>query len=271
MKKVIFLIFLSLSFHTLVFAETEKELFDKGVLLFKQGQAQEAIHAFSKLIEIAPGNADAYKNRGVSYMKQKKFDLAIQDFKKAKELFPELKGLYSNLGVAWYYKEAYEEAIKNYDIEIEMEPENHVAYFNRALCFGKMGRNKKAFDDLSKTLELKPDFHWATRYKADLLAQQEEKNTKAETSKKAIQKDPVSMYALQSGAYLNPANANKMKTKLFNNGFDPRILILKDSRDRTWYLVRSGSYANQDDAQKASVSLKNKIGINPVIRPAGTW
>ncbi|WP_304511748.1 tetratricopeptide repeat protein [Desulfobacula sp.] len=97
MKKIIFLILLSLSFHTPVFAETEEELFDKGVLLFKQDQTQEAINTFSKLIEIAPGNADAYKNRGVSYMKQKKFDLAIQDFEKAKELFPELKGLYSNL------------------------------------------------------------------------------------------------------------------------------------------------------------------------------
>jgi len=263
LKKIIFLIFLSLFFHTLAFAETEKELFDKGVLLFKQNQTQEAIHTFSKLIKIAPGNADAYKNRGVSYMRQKKFDLAIQDFKKAKALFPELKGLYSNLGVAWYYKEAYEKAIKNYDIEIEMEPENHVAYFNRALCFGKMGRNKEALDDLSKTLELKPDFHWATRYKADLIADQQEKEN--------IKQDPGPLYALQAGAYLNPENANKMKNRLLNNGFHPRILMLKDSKGRAWYMVRSGSYANQEEAQKAFLSLKDKAGIDLVIRPFGTW
>ncbi|MBU8849912.1 MAG: SPOR domain-containing protein, partial [Desulfobacterales bacterium] len=56
-----------------------------------------------------------------------------------------------------------------------------------------------------------------------------------------------------------------------NNGFDSRILVLKDSRNRNWYLVRSGSYANQDEAQKAFLSLKDKVGINPMIRPVGTW
>ncbi|WP_299982837.1 SPOR domain-containing protein [Desulfobacula sp.] len=173
--------------------------------------------------------------------------------------------------MAWYYKKEYEKAIKNYDIEIEMEPENHVAYFNRAFCFAALGKNKEALDDLSKTLNLKPDFHWATRYKADLLAQQEKEDTKPETYKEAVKQDPGSMYALQAGAYLNQANANNMKTKLVNSGVDSRILILKDSRGRTWYLVRSGSYANQDEARKASLSLKDKAGIDPVIRPAGTW
>ncbi|MCP4671876.1 MAG: tetratricopeptide repeat protein, partial [Desulfobacula sp.] len=102
MKKNLILILMTLFFCTAVFAQTQKEIFDNGVLLFKQGQYQNAIDAFSQLIEIAPDHADAYKNRGVSYMKLQKFDLAIKDFEIAKELFPELKGLYSNLGVAWY-------------------------------------------------------------------------------------------------------------------------------------------------------------------------
>ncbi|RLC15037.1 MAG: hypothetical protein DRH93_20120 [Deltaproteobacteria bacterium] len=306
MKKIIFLIFVSLIFYTMVIAETQKELFDKGVLLFKQGQHQQAIDTFSKLIEIAPGNADAYKNRGVSYMKQEKFDLAIEDFEKAKELFPELKGLYSNLGVAWYYKKEYEKAIENYEIEIEMAPENHVAYFNRALCLAELDRNKEALEDLSKTLGLKPDFYWAICYKADLLTLEGEDIRAIEAYEEAIKQDPDNSYAtdklaqlrqkidkkgepvlskkqpentkepnnsyaLQAGAFLNQANANKMNAKLIKSGFDSKVLILKDSRDRTWYLVRSGNYMNKNKAQKASVSLKDKLGINPIIRPTGTW
>ncbi|MCK5695739.1 MAG: SPOR domain-containing protein [Desulfobacula sp.] len=77
--------------------------------------------------------------------------------------------------------------------------------------------------------------------------------------------------ALQAGAFLNQANANKMNAKLIKNGFDSRVLILKDSRDRTWYLVRSGSYTNRDGAQKACLSLKQNLGIKPLIRPVGTW
>ena len=38
MKKVILLILLSLFFYTTLFAETQKEIFDNGVLFFKQGQ-----------------------------------------------------------------------------------------------------------------------------------------------------------------------------------------------------------------------------------------
>lgn len=305
MRKVTFLILLFFSFAAILFAETEKELFDNGVLHFKQGQYGKAVDEFSKLIELAPDNADAYKNRGVSYMKQEKYDLAIADFETAKELFPELKGLYSNLGVAWYYKKEYEKAIKNYDIEIEMAPENHVAYFNRALCLSELGRNKEALDDLSKTLDLKPDFYWAICYKADLLALTGKDNEAIETYENAIEQDPNGTYAaeklaelrqkgkkkqnpaiiesksenrisrpgyaLQAGAFQNQANAETMKKNLIKNGFDSRVLILKDSRDRTWYVVRSGRYTDQDEARKAVVSLNKKLGIKSIVRPFGEW
>ncbi len=306
MKKIILLILLSLFCHTSCFAETEKELFDNGVLFFKQGRYQDAVEKFSSLIKIAPGNADAYKNRGVCYMKQEKFDLAIADFEKAKELFPELKGLYSNLGVAWYYKKEYEKAIQNYDIEIEMAPDNYVAHFNRALCLAELRRDKEALEALTKTLDLQPDFYWALCYKGDLLARGGDIAKAAESYQTAIQKDPNNAYAkdklaslkgknkeniasktkdttpriqagqagalsLQAGAFLNQPNADKIKTKLVENGFDAVILNLKDTKGRDWYLVRSGSYSSFGEAKKAALSLKEKLGLEPAIRPANDW
>jgi len=77
--------------------------------------------------------------------------------------------------------------------------------------------------------------------------------------------------ALQAGAFLNQRNADKMNTRLRNKGFDSRVLILEDSKDRTWYLVRSGRYANQEDAKKAAITLKQTLGTKPVIRPVGSW
>jgi len=306
LKKIIVLIIISLCSYANIYAQTEKEIFDSGVLLFKQGHYQQAIDSFSKLIELAPDNADAYKNRGVSYMKLEKFDLAISDFEKAKKLFPELKGLYSNLGVAWYYKKEYVKAIENYDLEIQMTSDHPVTYFNRALCLAELGRNKEALDDLSKTLKLKPDFYWAICYKADLLAEEGEDVKAIETYKEAIKQNPKgtyateklvllkqklkgketsekpkkkpenaknssSMFALQAGAFLNQANANKMNAKLLSKGFDSRVLILDDSKDRTWYLVRSGSYASREEAQKALLPLKESLGVKPMIRPVGAW
>ena len=334
MKKLLILNLIPLIFCTVLFAQTQKEMFDNGVTFFKQGQYQNAIDAFSKLIEIAPDHADAYKNRGVSYMKQKKYDPAIEDFLKAKELFPELKGLYSNLGVAYYYKKDYERAIKSYDIELEMAPENYVAYFNRALCLAELGKNYKALEDLEKTLNLKPDFYWAICYKADLLAengdhikaikayvkaiQQDSKNAYAKNKlaelnkyakdklaklnkqvkpKKNIeeknenlepQKESVKQikkikkksedtnlqnpgYAIQTGAFLSNDNAVRLKTKLNNMGFDSRVLILKDSQDKTWYIVRTGHYTDKNGAKKDFALLKEELGNKPVIRPVGAW
>jgi len=302
LKKVIFLILLSMSFYAITFAETEKKLFDNGVLAFKQGKYQQAIDEFSKLIALAPDNADAYKNRGVSRMKQEKFDLAIEDFEKAKELFPELKGLHSNLGVAWFYKKEYQKAIENYDIEIQMAPENHVAYFNRALCLAELDRNKEALHDLSQTLTLKPDFYLAICYKADLLAKIGENTKAVETYEAAIrqtyatkklaqlkqkikeiknlepQKKTAQIknssnkrYALQTGAYLNPENANKTKAELLQYGLDARILVLQDTKKRIWYMVRSGNFPNKTAARKSKLSLEEEIGIKSVVRPLGSW
>jgi tetratricopeptide (TPR) repeat protein len=299
-KKISFLILTSLLLCTGIFAQTQEEIFDNGVLLFKQGQYQKAVDTFSKLIEIAPGHADAYKNRGVSYMKQQKFDLAIKDFQIAKELFPELKGLYSNLGVAWYYKKEYEKAIESYDIELEMAPENYVAYFNRALCLAELDKDDEALEDLGKALNLKPGFYWAICYKADLLVKKGDNIQAIETYEEAIKHDSKNAYAkdklaelnqniqqktkiskvtdpqnseytIQAGAFLDKTNARKMKTKLINMGFDSRVFIIKDSKDKTWYLVRSGNYADKNEAQKDSALLNKKLGISPVVRPVGDW
>ncbi|MBT3178166.1 MAG: tetratricopeptide repeat protein [Desulfobacula sp.] len=305
-------ILLSLSFSTIIYAETAKGLFDNGVLYFKQGQYQKAVDEFTKLIEIAPDNADAYKNRGVSRMKQEKFDLAIQDFTKAQELFPGLNGLHSNLGVAWFYKKEYKKAIENYDIEIATSPENHVAYFNRALCLAELGRNSEALDDISQTLELQPDFYLAICYKADLLAKlgenakaletyeaaikhtyatkkldqlkqkiQEIKNSKSKKDKsknnKAAENVPEIKntsnrgYSLQTGAFLNPENANKAKYQLLEYGLDPRILVIQDKKGRVWYLVRLGDYSSKTEAQESRLVYREELGIKSVIRSYGVW
>jgi tetratricopeptide (TPR) repeat protein len=304
LKKVIFLIFLSLIFCNASMAETKKTLFDDGVLLFKKGFYKDSIEKFSKLIELSPDNPEAYKNRGVSLMQLDKLDLAMDDFYWAKCLSPELKGLHGNIGVAWYHKKEYDEAIINYNIELETSPDNHVIYFNRAMCHAESGRDEQALKDLSKTLELKPDFYWAICYKADLFAKKKKFTEAMALYETAVRYDQgnqyaqkklfllkekmkhennrpenetvknhtaTSEYAIQAGAFLSRANALKLKAKLTHNGLKPRILNLEDTKGRTWHLVRSGSYTSRQDAEKALVSLENKLSVKPVIRPARNW
>ena len=341
MKKTVALILIFLLFYAVLFAQTPKEVFDQGVVLFKKNQYQKAIDTFSELIKLVPDHADAFKNRGVSYMKLEKFDLAIADFQMAKKIFPKLQGLYSNLGVAWYYKKEYEKAIQNYTIELDMTPENYVAYFNRALCLAELGKNSDALVDLEKALNIRPEFYWALCYKADLLALKGDiikardvyndaikysagdtyANKKAAKLNQIIKKDTtkqktknkkhnikktnpnnkhkidnqllsaktkplkiknshtalqnkelyISGFTIQAGGFLNPNNAIKMKTKLYNMGFDSRILILKGAKEKIWYFVRSGRYDTKKNTQKDYLLLKEKLGFKPAIRPIGKW
>jgi len=51
--------------------------YNKGILLDRQGNYQEAIDCFTMAIEIEPNKADFYHNRGFAYRKQKNFESAI--------------------------------------------------------------------------------------------------------------------------------------------------------------------------------------------------
>ncbi|MBU1195130.1 MAG: tetratricopeptide repeat protein [Proteobacteria bacterium] len=256
MKKKLFLILLICCTCSISHAESKKELFDNGVQYFKQDQYPKAIDAFSKLIEIDPDNADAYKNRGVTYMKLENFDQAIQDLEKAKSLFPELKGLYSNLGVAWYYKKDYEKAIQNYNTEIAMAPENAIVYFNRALCLTELGKDAEAIEDLSKTLELRPDFYWAICYKADILASQGKNTEAAKTYKKAIQVAPENIYAIDKLAQLEKKIQDTAIALPRNEPADlPAAPVKTENQQDFNYTLQLGAFLNRDNAQKLKIKL----------------
>ena len=199
MKKfsfVVLLTFLSCSILcSALWAETEKEMFDRGVSLLKNEQFKAAVDVFTSLLDTAPENPDVYKNRGVAYMKLGEYDLAILDFEKTREIKPDLKGLYSNLGVAWYYKGEYEKAIKNYNMEIALTPDNYYAFFNRAICRAELNDVEKSLEDVNSALALSPDFYLAQCLRGDLLARMGKISLAREAYEKAIEIDPEHNYA----------------------------------------------------------------------------
>ena len=169
MKKIIFLIFLTIFICNFAFAQSKVDFFEAGVEFLMQEKYQEAIDNFTRFIEIDPNNAYVYKNRGVALMKLEQYDSAVIDFEKAKSISPNLSGIHSNLGVAWYCKKEYEKAIDNYSAEMKRTPEESFLFFNRALCYAELDKNEKALGDLARALEIKPDFHLALCFKGDLL------------------------------------------------------------------------------------------------------
>lgn len=195
MKKILFIVLIAVFLSLPAFAESEKELFEKGVHFLKQNKNQEAVDTFSALIAIAPQNLHAYKNRGVAHLKLNQYDKAIADFEWVNKIMPDLKGLYSNLGVAWYYKKDYPKAIENYNKEIAQSPDNSFAYFNRALCRAELKDYDKSLKDTIKSLELSPDYYQALCLKGTLYENMNLPQKAIQAYENAILVDPDTAYA----------------------------------------------------------------------------
>lgn len=68
---------------------------------FDTEQAQKAIHAYGKVLEIEPNNPNVLTDQGVMYRKVGWYDKALENFEKAQKLDPNhLQSLY-NIGVVY--------------------------------------------------------------------------------------------------------------------------------------------------------------------------
>ncbi len=285
--KIFCFIFITiLALNMFVFAASQEDLFNKGILQLQNNQFSSAVKTFTQFLELFPNDAKVYKNRGVAYMKQNMVDLAITDFEKAQVILPELPGLSINLGAAWYYKKKYLISIQYYDQEIQQNPDTCIAIFNRGLCWEKLGKYDKALNDMDKTLAIKPDFYWALCYKGNLLVKTNNKSMAKAVYREAVKLEPENSYArkqlnilmeqskkdtldkyyLQAGAFKKRQNAEKLYNQLQLNQFDT-IIALKNVKGQTWYVIKVGSFKNALAAKDIKNALQKKMGIKPLIMP----
>ncbi|MDR2717935.1 MAG: tetratricopeptide repeat protein [Treponema sp.] len=98
-------------------------LFNRGWLLFKNGQFKNAITDLTKVIEINPKDSEAYLRRGICYRYMEYFNHAIEDYSKA----------------------------------IEINPRYAEAYYNRGVVYKLLGANDKAQEDCCKGKQIEPE------------------------------------------------------------------------------------------------------------------
>jgi len=274
-------------------ASREQQLFETGIDHLKQQRYEDAVQVFTELIALDPDNPEAYKNRGVAHMKLAQYDPAIVDFEKTRQMTPDLEGLHSNLGVAWYYKGEYAKAIANYDMEIALSPDSHYVYFNRAICRAELKQYDKSFDDIAKTLALVPDYYPAYCLKGDLYLELENMESARAAYEKAVQIAPEKAYArnqleklgpaavarapeekagdpayeIQTGAFRVRENAQKQVKALREMGYDARVLALTRPANKTWHLVRIGTFSELKTAEHAMTAFVEKTGMKAYVRP----
>ena len=143
--------------------EQKKRKFD-ALLLFQQanfllllGQFDQAIQAYSGIINRNPNFDGAHNNRGNAYVGIGKYDKAIADYDRAVELKPDDADAYNNRGIAYDAQGKYDKAIVDYDMAIALNPENANAYNNRGAVYADISEYVRAIADYDKAIELNPD------------------------------------------------------------------------------------------------------------------
>ena len=131
--------------------------FQQGNFLFRLGQIDGAIEAFSLAVELNPLDADAYNNRGVAYDSKGEYGLAIKDFNQAMHLNPSDAAAYNNRGSVYVDIDKVDLAIKGFNAAIRLNPNEDKFYNNRGIAYHKQGDYNLAIKDFNHAIRLRPD------------------------------------------------------------------------------------------------------------------
>ena len=142
--------------------------YEAGVILYEQGQWEEAIDELGQAIVRYPDYAEAYYQRGLVYVNTNSIDAARQDFLQANELDPTLRGPYFELGRLADKEQLWDESVVHYSDAIAIDEQYAAAYYNRGYAYRQLGDPGAAIADFTSTIELDPDDRFAYAQRADI-------------------------------------------------------------------------------------------------------
>jgi tetratricopeptide (TPR) repeat protein len=117
---------------------------------------EQAIEAYTRIIDRAPHWADPYYRRGVVYWWRAEHEKALADYDRAIERAPAWADPYRLRGLIHSTKKRYDEALADIGRALELQPESADAFFNRAQVYMQLERFEDALPDIERCLELLP-------------------------------------------------------------------------------------------------------------------
>jgi Flp pilus assembly protein TadD len=109
------------------------------------------------VVKKSPQSARAHNNLGNWYKSQGRLDDAIHEYTRALELDPSYFGAYTNLGLTYDQKGRMEEAVRCYARALTINPHDAQAYNNLGIAYGKLGLLDRAIEIFHDGLQFAPD------------------------------------------------------------------------------------------------------------------
>ena len=132
--------------------------FERGISLYKRGHYDEAIEAFSKVIDIMPEATAPYFNRAKIYENKEEYTKAINDLSKMISLEPNKPDGYARRGKILLKMNDSKGAIADFSTALKISPNHEEALTGRGLANLSFGtwNSQAALDDLQQAVKLYP-------------------------------------------------------------------------------------------------------------------
>lgn len=131
-------------------------LYNLGNLYKEQGKLKEALGFYQKAIDADPRMADAYLNIGVIYGRQGEKDQEKSFYQKALEVDPRSGRAYFNLGFMEEADGNLPDALALYEKSVALEPDNAEGYYNLGNIYAKLKKAPEAISSYLKAVEQDP-------------------------------------------------------------------------------------------------------------------
>lgn len=119
-------------------------------------QPENAIHDFTKVIQLRPNDALPLVDRGRVYAGQKDYQSAIDDANHAIAIDSKLGTAYCLRGIAVRATGNVKAAFQDFDRAVTLEP-NATNYYERGATYQLLGEHRLAIDDFTEMIKFRPD------------------------------------------------------------------------------------------------------------------
>jgi Flp pilus assembly protein TadD len=128
--------------------ETAMDWHERGLELEDEGEFEEAMGAYRRALEIAPGFADAHLDLGRLLHEHGQIEEAERHYRQALEARPEDATAAFNVGVALQDQDRLREAAEAYVAALEIDPDLADAHYNLSGIYESLGEREDAFRHL---------------------------------------------------------------------------------------------------------------------------
>jgi len=138
-----------------------------GAMLVNKGRTFEAVAAYEKAIELAPGYARSYHLLVINITVAEtlrdvgRLDEAMEQIDRAIEIAPDYHSAYVVKAetMAWSFG-VLDRALRLYEFAAQLDPKSAIVHFGIARVFLQLGDEARAIESIERCLELGPDFLW---------------------------------------------------------------------------------------------------------------